>query len=161
MTLDQMMHLWARWREDEMFYGWPPTTTLGKIVDGLPSLKCVRCNGKGSLPLMDGGKEECPVCLGDGKVKASPGGVKAHPGLIRSTATMGYGRFDNDLMGRIDNIVNSIHFLTDKQRNVVRHNYYLSKNRKEAVKKLKITYRDFGETLDSALKIIDGRLKDE
>ncbi len=161
-----LLELWARWRIDRANgeCGWPPVNLLGRMLDGMPSTKCIACNGSGirSVGRAGGG---CSVCGGSGKVNADPRGVKINPALIRSTVPGGsipgfYHVETHRLFQRITWIV--ITMLTKDQYAVVMLEYIIqSRNRNDAIKELGITHQRYNRLLDEAVGVIDANIRGE
>lgn len=93
---------WSRWRKAPKpgrELGFPPTTQLGKILDGMPSTDCPTCRRSGKAY---GG--DCPTCSGSGKIKADPDTGKINPAFLRSTR-QGSFQPDNPTCEKIDRLV--------------------------------------------------------
>lgn len=91
---------WVRWRRPSSNgLGFPRTTQLGAVLDGMPSTDCPTCRGRRRAY---GG--DCPTCSGSGKIKSDPDVGKINPAFLKSTRITGY-QPDNPVCERIDRLV--------------------------------------------------------
>lgn len=99
----QTRHLieqWAQWRRGgRTWLGYPRTTQLGHVLDGMPTTICPTCRSKGKAY---GG--DCPTCSGSGKIKADPDVGKVNPAFLKSTRSAQH-QPDNPICERIDRLV--------------------------------------------------------
>ena len=166
-NIRDLMDGWARWRVGKISagLGWPHKTMTGRLLDGMPSTKCTTCNGRGYVTERDihsiRGRIDCPVCAGEGKVKADPRGLKVNPALIRSTAPY-YSPMDNPLFVRIDGAVSAFR-LDDKRRSlffVVWYEYTRNGTQQTKADRLHISQGYYSKLLDQALTEIDLQLEE-
>lgn len=70
------MKQWATWRRGRTSAGlfWPKSTMLGRVLDGM---KTVRCKCRGS-------NQDCELCYGTGKVKLNKEDGKINPAFLPS-----------------------------------------------------------------------------
>lgn len=91
---------WVRWRRPSSNgLGFPRTTLLGAVLDGMPSTNCHVCRGRGQAY---GG--DCPTCSGSGKIRSDPDVGKINPAFLRSTRVRGC-QPDNPVCEQIDRLV--------------------------------------------------------
>lgn len=107
-----VMEGWARWlcTSAGTNLGWGPTV-LGRMIAGLPSTKCTRCDGAGTLMTKNthGHKKAipCPRCDGAGKITGESTAHKINPAFIHATAP----RYENPLYQRVDAILRELNYL--------------------------------------------------
>jgi hypothetical protein len=102
---------WARWRivRANGGIGWSRTTVLGRMLDDMPSTKCIACNGAGRVSRQSiqviGSYVTCSMCGGQGRIKADPRATsKINPAFIRSTRQSGPGQVD-PVIERLDYLI--------------------------------------------------------
>lgn len=161
--ISDVLSQWARWRErqryDDNGLGFPKSTNLGKLLDGLPSTTCTLCHGRKQIP---GHKVNaharfvpCPLCAGLGNIKANPDDVKVNPAFIRSTAPpSSYG--DDPQSERVDEIFCRV--LSKRERDVVEAEYLSNGTQEIKAVRLCITYSTYRRVLWTATDSIERML---
>lgn len=96
------MYAWAEWRRTGEGFGTGSLrSNLGKFLDGMPSPKCIKCNGTGRIPSPDIEQNftriSCDLCAGTGKVDTKSSEKKTNPAFIRAT-----GYTPDDVSGSIE-----------------------------------------------------------
>jgi len=88
-TIVDIMRQWADWRRvylhEELGYG--PTVT-GRMIDGMRSTTCPRCQGDGTVVIPRNNRHErvvCPTCEGACRVSAKSSESQINPAFIRAT----------------------------------------------------------------------------
>lgn len=164
-NIRDLMEGWARWRIGKRSegLGWPRKTLTGKLLDGMPSTKCTICNGKGYVTEKDiqsiQGRLDCPMCGGEGKIKADPRGVKVNPAFIRSTVPY-FASYDNPVFVRIDRIVSDFG-REDEKRSlffVIWYEYVRYGTQQTKADRMQLSERRYVQLLDAALAEIETRL---
>ena len=131
---------WARWRiyraGNEL--GWPKRDSIGRAMSGMPSTKCIVCNGKGRIVEHDAyGRDiriECKICAGQGKLAMDPDPHKANPAFIH--ATRGRNSYDDDPVSqKIDFIVCTE--LTEPEQAILTMEYTRVGNQNQKLHRLK------------------------
>lgn len=68
-----------------------PRSVIGRMIDGMPSNRCVACSGIGRVPGAQQGAAmqytKCAVCNGAGKVDLTPSTHSVNPAFIHSTSS--------------------------------------------------------------------------
>lgn len=101
---------WAEWRltRNSDGLGWPRRTVLGRVLDGMPSTKCIACQGSGRVAGHRIGAVvafvHCALCEGAGRVKADNDPACCNPAFIRSTAPFASDR-EEVISERVDALV--------------------------------------------------------
>ncbi len=171
--ITDLIEKWARWRiyraSNEL--GWPKRDSIGRALSGMPSTRCIICNGKGRVVEHDAnGRDiriECNTCAGQGKLAMDPDPNKANPAYIHSTRSR--DSYDDDPTSqRIDYIVcmepteleravlilgfggNGTQY--DQARKV---RYTVERKRGKDKKKRGISQQHFSRTLDAAIDKIE------
>jgi hypothetical protein len=88
LDIVSVLEEWARWMAQRHFHGWPASTVLGRVLDGLPSTLCTLCLGKKWLQGAKfglQGKIVCPRCSGQGSIKINDSEALINPAFISST----------------------------------------------------------------------------
>ena len=121
------MEDWARWTSQRHTKGYPASTVLGRILDGLPSTKCTLCDGYGVVKGAKfglSGRLQCPRCHGNGKIKANDTPSKINPAFINSTdQTYRLPKIQfNFLAHKVDLVVQT--GLTNRQKDVAYIEYF-------------------------------------
>lgn len=156
--IEDVLERWARWRvyRASNDLGYPKSTILGKILDGLPSTTCTLCHGRKQVPGHKVGAQarfiQCPQCAGQGRIKADPDRVRVNPAFIRSTVTPGcYGQ--DPQSEQVDRIVCAK--LSAQQYDVIMEEY--SKNGTQVTKAqwLRISQQRYSEILCNAKDVIE------
>ena len=120
INIDEIMEKWARWRlyraRDELGYG---ECMTGKLLDGMPKVKCTCCVRGMQLISIRGvvTKLPCSACHGTEWIVPPHKGVKVNPKLIRGTG----GRFDDSTSQRVDRLYCSLRAL---HQSVVAEEYW-------------------------------------
>lgn len=87
--LEQDLERWARWRDGGPSVLGYPRSVIGRMIDGLPSNKCIACDGVGRVPGTQQGAAmqytSCAICGGAGKVDLKPSPHCVNPAFIHST----------------------------------------------------------------------------
>lgn len=102
---------WARWRHTRTTngLGWPRVTLLGRFLDGMPSTKCIVCQGRGRVAGHRVGAQapfvHCPLCFGQGRVKADPDTACVNPAFIRATYSGSTHCDEDESSARIDSLI--------------------------------------------------------
>lgn len=85
----ELMEAWARWRvyraRDELGYG---RSILARVIDGLPTLKCRGCAGKGETLIKHNGSafwNVCATCQGSGRIIGHSTDNQINPAFIHGS----------------------------------------------------------------------------
>lgn len=153
-----ILERWARWRifraGNEL--GWPKRDSIGRAMSGMPSTKCIVCNGKGRVTVNDADKHvfkiECAVCGGKGKIAMDPDPNKANPAYIHSTK--GRNFYDDDPTSqKVDFIVCTE--LTEDERSILLMEYTRVGTQNHKISRLRVTHSYYNSILVKAEKIIE------
>lgn len=150
MDIVGVMEEWARWTSQRNTKGFPASTVLGRILDGLPSTKCTLCDGYGVVKGAKfglSGRLQCPRCHGNGKIKADHTPSKINPAFINSTdQTYRLPKIQfNFLAHKVDHVVQT--GLTDKQKDVAYIEYFEPGSQYKKAKILNIRQNTYSELL--------------
>lgn len=177
MNITDAIEKWIRWRvyRANSELGWPKRDSIGRALSGMPSTKCIVCNGKGRIIEHDAdGRDiriECRICAGQGKLAMDPDPNKANPAYIHSTRSR--DSYDDDPTSqKIDHIVCTE--LSELERVVLllgfggngtqydqarKVRYTVKRKRGRNKKKRGITQAHFSRTLEAAISKIEEYLE--
>lgn len=150
--IEDVCDRWARWRHSRGSggLGFPSRTILGKLLDGMPGIKCPACLGAKRLECGVIGHVvqyiTCPQCSGQGEVKHDGDIHKVNPYFIRSTA--GYVEKEDPVSERVDWLYCTD--LTELERNIIWSEYALNGNRNQKISRLRVTHQYYNDELDKA-----------
>ncbi len=161
LNINELIEKWIRWRVyragNEL--GWPKRDSIGRALSGMPSTKCIVCDGKGRIVEHDADgrviRIECRICAGQGKLAMDPDPNKANPAYIHSTR--GRDSYDDDPTSqKIDYIVCTE--LSDNERAVLFMEYAGSGTQQIKAKKRGISQGYFSKILAEAIGKIEDNL---
>lgn len=155
MEIHEILERWARWQsENQEGLYWPSKTFIGACLSLMPSNKCTLCQGRGRIKNI-----LCENCAGTGKVKFRSTRNRINPAFIRS----GDGRNrvprkvnEDELSQRVDRIIASS--LMDTQKSVLFAEFVFHWKYHYALRMLNMNGKEYGRTLNSALKKIEAEL---
>ena len=156
------MDRWARWRARRVGANlyFPRRTILGKLLDGMPGLKCPCCLGSKKIEVGRHGSvvqyATCPQCSGQGEVKSSGDPNKVNPYFIRPTS--GESDHEDPVSIRIDWLLATE--VSENERAVVMAEYTWNGDRNAKISRLRITHLSYNDILSGAHgKIAEGLRK--
>ena len=148
--IEEILEKWARWRvyraKDELGLG---ECMTGKLLDGMPKIKCTCCKSGVQVVQMRGQmlKIPCSACNGSEWVVAPVAGVKVNPKLIRATG----GRYTDNTSLRVDRLYCE---LTAIHQSVVTQEYWWDGRRQDKESRVGIGRKLYERTLGEAQAFI-------
>ena len=155
-SIEKLLESWARWRCDrvgaELGYG---PTVIGRMIDGLPSTKCTRCDGSGDVVVENIHKHKiktaCPRCDGLGKIKSASTAHKINPAFISGTGA----RFENPIYHKIDRAVCDLKYM---HQIVVMSEFCESGTYEIKSDKMGVSRKHYSRILKEAITILEEKL---
>lgn len=154
MEITEVLERWARWvKQDESGLYWPTKTFIGACISLMPSNKCVLCQGKGKV-----NQKICENCDGSGKIKFRSTANKINPAFIRSglDSIRFIKNSTDELSQRVDRVISSN--LDSTQKSVLFAEFVFHWKYHYALRMLNMNGKEYGRTLNSALKKIEAEL---